>query len=152
VMCQDGPVPGGWAGRSGSSNASPIIVGGLGSIASAGAAGMDTGFRARITRFNNAGGIDGHKIQFVGVQDDGGSPSTALSIVQGLVEQKHVAVVAPVLSLGFNGSQFQFMGQNQVPGIGWRTGSGSRYRWSSGWCRRGIRYRPAPTCPGTSQR
>jgi branched-chain amino acid transport system substrate-binding protein len=121
------------AGGSSSSNGSPIIVGGVGSIASAGAAGMDTGFKARITRFNNAGGIDGHKIEFLGVQDDGGSPATALSTVQSLVEQKHVAVVAPVLSLGFNGSQFQFMGQNQVPGIGWAvTADWCQDQWALG--------------------
>jgi branched-chain amino acid transport system substrate-binding protein len=98
---------------------SPIVVGGVGSIQAAGAAGMDTGFKARITRFNNAGGVNGHKIDFLGVQDDGAVPSKALSIVQSLVEQNHVAAVVPILSLGFNGSQFQFLGQNKVPGIGW---------------------------------
>jgi branched-chain amino acid transport system substrate-binding protein len=100
-------------------NGSPIVVGGVGSIQNAGAAGMDMGFKARITRFNNTGGVNGHKINFLGVQDDGGVPAKALSIVQGLVEQNHVAAVAPILSLGFNGSQFQFLGQNKVPGVGW---------------------------------
>jgi branched-chain amino acid transport system substrate-binding protein len=104
-----------------SNTGSPIVIGGVASIEGAGAAGIDTGFQARITRFNKAGGLNGRMIKFVGVQDDGGPSGSAkaLSIVQSLVEQQHVFAVAPVTSLAFNGSQIAFLAQNHVPMIGW---------------------------------
>jgi branched-chain amino acid transport system substrate-binding protein len=97
------------------------VIGGVASIEGAGAAGIDTGFQARIARFNKAGGLNGRMIKFVGVQDDGGPSGSAkaLSIVQGLVEQQHAFAVAPVTSLAFNGSQIAFLAQNHVPMIGW---------------------------------
>jgi branched-chain amino acid transport system substrate-binding protein len=115
------PATSGGTSAAGSGSGSPIVIGGVASIEGAGAAGIDTGFQARIARFNKAGGLNGRMIKFVGVQDDGGPSGSAkaLSIVQSLVEQQHVFAVAPITSLAFNGSQLAFLAQNHVPMIGW---------------------------------
>jgi hypothetical protein len=54
-----------------------LIVGGDGDLAIA--AGVAQGFEAGIVRFNKAGGLDGRKIKFLGVLDDGFSPQTNLT-------------------------------------------------------------------------
>jgi branched-chain amino acid transport system substrate-binding protein len=104
---------------SASGGGSPIAIGGVASIELDGVAGIAPGFEARIARFNKAGGLNGRMIKFVGVQDDGGSPATALATVQSLVERQHVFAVAPVTSGAFNGSQITFLAQNNTPVIGW---------------------------------
>ena len=68
---------------------------------------------------NKAGGVEGHKIQFLGVQDDGGSPTTDQSVVQQLVEEDHVDVVAPIASEVFSSSGSTFLTQHKVPFFGW---------------------------------
>ena len=57
--------------------------------------GVDTAFQARVTRFNNAGGLNGRKIKFLGVQETGTDPAKALSDVQSEVLKDHVFAVAP---------------------------------------------------------
>src|ERR1039458_4547460 len=51
------------------SSGGDIVVEGLAQLAFY--PGVDTAFQARITRFNNAGGLNGRKIKFLGVQDTG---------------------------------------------------------------------------------
>jgi ABC-type branched-subunit amino acid transport system substrate-binding protein len=104
------------SGASGGSKSS-IVVGGVAQLADY--SGIADGFNARIAQFNKAGGIDGHKIQFLGVQDDGGSPTTDQSIVQKLVEEDHVDVVAPLVSEVFSPSGSTFLTQHKVPFFGW---------------------------------
>src|SRR5476651_203973 len=89
------------SGASGASK-SPIVVGGVAQLADY--SGIADGFNARIAEFNKAGGVDGHKIKFLGVQDDGGSPTTDQSVVQQLVEEDHVDVAAPIASEVFTPS------------------------------------------------
>ena len=74
----------------------PIIVGGDGDLAIA--AGVAQGFEAGIVRFNKSGGLDGRKIEFLGVLDDGFSGQTNLTNAQKLVENDHVMAVAPMIS------------------------------------------------------
>src|SRR5579862_7811495 len=81
--------------------------------------GSDTGFQARITRFNNAGGVNGCKIKFLGVQDDGSDPSKDLTEVQSIVEKDHVFAVAPVASTTFLAPSGDFLVQNKVPVLGY---------------------------------
>ncbi len=81
--------------------------------------GSDTGFQARINRFNNAGGINGTKVKFLGVQDDGSDPTKDLSIVQSLVLKDHVFAVAPVASIAFLPPSGDFLTQNKVPTFGY---------------------------------
>ncbi len=81
--------------------------------------GTDTGFQARITRFNNDGGAGGRKIKFLGVQDDGGDPAKNLTEVQSIVLKDHVFAVAPVASTTFLAPSGDFLQQNKVPTLGY---------------------------------
>jgi len=81
--------------------------------------GIDTGFQARIARFNKQGGIDGRKIQFVGVLSDGDSLTTDQSNAQTLVLKDHVFAVAPVADQVLSPSATQLFAQNSTPYIGW---------------------------------
>jgi ABC-type branched-subunit amino acid transport system substrate-binding protein len=94
----------------------PIVVGGL---QDGNFAGMDTGFQARIARFNAQGGIDGRKIQFVGVLNDGDSLTTDLNNAQTLVLKDHVFAVAPIADEVLNPASVQLFAQNTTPYIGW---------------------------------
>jgi ABC-type branched-subunit amino acid transport system substrate-binding protein len=82
-------------------------------------AGIDTGFKARIARFNNQGGVDGRKIKFVGVLNDGDSLTTDLSNAQTLVLKDHVFAVAPIGDEVLNPSSTQLFAQNSTPYVGW---------------------------------
>ena len=99
------------------SSKSPIIVGGVAQAADF--PGLADGFNARIAQFNKAGGVDGHKVVFLGVQDDGSSPTTDQQTIQRLVQEEHVNVVAPLVSNVFEPSGSTFLAQSKVPFIGW---------------------------------
>ena len=94
----------------------PIVVGGL---QDGNYPGIDTGFKARIARFNNQGGIDGRKIQFVGELNDGDSLTNDLSNAQTLVLKDHVFAVAPISDEVLNPASVQLFTQNTTPFIGW---------------------------------
>jgi ABC-type branched-subunit amino acid transport system substrate-binding protein len=99
----------------------PIVVGGDGDLASA--AGAAQGFEAGISRFNQAGGLDGRRIKFVGFLDDDYSAQTNLTDAQQLVENKHVSVVAPFLSEIGTAATGQFLAVSKTPFIGWAVSS-----------------------------
>ena len=84
--------------------------------------GSDTGFQARITRFNNDGGVDGRKIKFLGVQDDGADSSKDLTEVQSIVLKDHVFAVAPVASTHLPRPLGRFSGaaEGSDPGLRFR--------------------------------
>jgi ABC-type branched-subunit amino acid transport system substrate-binding protein len=109
------------ATASATSDSAPIVVGGDGSVALY--PGAAQGFTAGIYRFNKDGGLDGRKIKFVGVLDDGYSPATDLTNAQQLVENDHVTVVAPFVGALANASTGTFLAQNKTPFIGWPTAS-----------------------------
>jgi hypothetical protein len=81
--------------------------------------GIDTGFKARITRFNSEGGLNGRKIQFLGVLNDGNSLSTDLANAQTLVLKDHVFAVAPVADQVLNPSSATLFAQHTTPFVGW---------------------------------
>jgi ABC-type branched-subunit amino acid transport system substrate-binding protein len=95
----------------------PIVVGGDGDLAIA--AGVAQGFEAGIARFNKAGGLDGRKIEFLGVLDDGFSQQTNLNNAQKLVENDHVMAVAPMISEIAGSATGTFLAQSHTPFIGW---------------------------------
>jgi ABC-type branched-subunit amino acid transport system substrate-binding protein len=95
----------------------PIVVGGDGDLAIA--AGVAQGFEAGIARFNKSGGLDGRKIQFLGVLDDGFSGQTNLTNAQKLVENDHVMAVAPMISEIAGSATGTFLAQSHTPFIGW---------------------------------
>jgi len=98
------------------SSSGPIVVGGL---QDGNFAGMDTGFEARIARFNKDGGLNGRKIQFVGVLNDNDSLTTDLSDAQTLVLKDHVFAVAPIADEVLSSGAVQLFDQNSTPYIGW---------------------------------
>ncbi len=100
-----------------SSSKAPIVVGGIAEAADY--PGLADGFNARIARFNKAGGVEGRKVQFIGVQDDGGDPSRDQTLTESLVQEQHVDIVAPVVSEVFNPSATTFLAAQKVPFLGW---------------------------------
>jgi ABC-type branched-subunit amino acid transport system substrate-binding protein len=116
--------PGTTAAATGSTTASTaaasggdLIIGG--STYSADFTDTDTGFLARITRFNASGGINGRKIKFVGAKDDGGSSATNQTQVQSLILNDHVMALAPVVTTAFQPASSDFAIQNHVPFFSW---------------------------------
>ncbi len=107
------------AAATGGSSGNAIVVGGL---QDGNFAGIDTGFKARIARFNSQGGVGGRTIKFIGVLNDGNSLSTDLSNAQTLALKDHVFAVAPVASQVLNPSSTQLFAQNSTPYIGWGIG------------------------------
>ncbi len=105
------------AGAGAAGSPAPIIVGGDGDLAIS--AGVTQGFEAGITRFNKSGGLDGRKIKFLGVLDDGFSPQTNLTNAQKLVENDHVMAVAPMISETAGAASGTFLAQSHTPFVGW---------------------------------
>jgi len=98
------------------SSSGAIVVGGL---QDSNFAGMNTGFEARIARFNKDGGLDGRKIDFVGVLNDNDSLTADLSNAQTLVLKDHVFAVAPIADEVLSPGAVQLFNQNTTPYIGW---------------------------------
>jgi ABC-type branched-subunit amino acid transport system substrate-binding protein len=112
------------SGSQASSSGGDIVTEGLAQVAFY--PGIDSGFQARITRFNNEGGLNGRKIKFLGVQDTGTDPAKAQSEAQSLVLKDHVFAVAPVASEVVLGPVTDFISQNHTPYFGWAV--------SPNWC------------------
>ena len=110
----------------------PIIVGGDGDLAIA--AGVAQGFEAGIVRFNKSGGLDGRKIRFLGVLDDGFSGQTNLTNAQKLVENDHVRAVAPMISEIAGSATGTFLAQSHIPFVGWAVNAAfaAAPRWGFG--------------------
>jgi len=102
---------------SAASDPAPIVVGGEGQVALT--AGVAQGFEAGILRFNEAGGLGGRKIKFLGFLDDNFSASTALANVQKLVQEDHVFAVVPFNNEIATDSISTFLAQNKTPMIGY---------------------------------
>jgi len=100
----------------GGSSKGDIVVGG---VQDGTATGIDVGFKARIARFNNAGGLNGRKIKLLDVLNDGKSLSGNLTAVQTLVLKDKVFAVTPISSQTFSPSSAQLLNQRHIPFIGW---------------------------------
>ncbi len=104
-------------GSSAAASGGDLVVGG--SVYAADFPDTDTGFQARINRFNTSGGLNGRKIKFVGAKDDGGSSATNQSSVQSLILNDHIIALAPVVSTAFQPASSDFAVQNHVPFFSW---------------------------------
>ena len=60
--------------------------------------GADIGAKARFQRANDAGGVNGRKIDYIGFADDGGDPTAGSTAATKLVEQDGVFAVVPTVT------------------------------------------------------
>jgi ABC-type branched-subunit amino acid transport system substrate-binding protein len=90
----------------------------------AGNPGVAQGFAARVAEANRNGGIDGRQIKFLGVSDDGQSPSQNETIVQNLALKDHVFAVAPVASDWFQTQSSSLLQHNNTPYAGYGANPG----------------------------
>lgn len=80
------------------------------------------GVEARIKKANDAGGVNGRKIEFVGAADDGNDSSKSKDIVTSLVEKDKVFALLPVMSGEFGASDY--ITAHNVPAFGWGVNPG----------------------------
>ncbi|MCB1256027.1 MAG: ABC transporter substrate-binding protein [Microthrixaceae bacterium] len=76
-----------------------------------------TGVEARIKAANDAGGVHGRQIEFVGAKEDDNDPTKDQDLVKALVEQEKVFALLPVMSGGFGGGDYVV--ENNVPMFGY---------------------------------
>ncbi len=108
---------GGGAGRG--VTATSIRVGGLGYSSVYG--GADIGAKARFQRANDAGGVNGRTIDYLGFSDDGGDPNAGTAAATKLVEQDGVFAVVPTVTPDLAASSY-LVGK-KVPYFGWALSS-----------------------------
>jgi ABC-type branched-subunit amino acid transport system substrate-binding protein len=96
-----------------------IKVGGLGDVLLY--SGADIGAKARFTRENTAGGVNGRKFDYVGLRDDQGVADTNVTAGTQLVEQDKVFAVVPTITpdLGV----VKVLTDQKVPYFGWAISS-----------------------------
>ncbi|MDP9861070.1 MULTISPECIES: ABC transporter substrate-binding protein [Streptosporangium] len=100
-----------------------ITVGGV--LTKTSASGYSTkdaeiGARARFQRANEAGGVHGRRIEFVGAEDDGQDAAKGDAAAKKLVQRDKVFALVPVHAPNFGGATF--LEQQGVPWFGWATG------------------------------
>jgi branched-chain amino acid transport system substrate-binding protein len=101
-------------GVAGAANTSPITVGGIWSQTDF--KGGDVGAEAAFNAFNAAGGLDGRKIHFIGMQDDASDTTQDLAAAKTMV-QDHVFAVLPVLTGEWVGGPV--LAKAGIPYFGW---------------------------------
>jgi ABC-type branched-subunit amino acid transport system substrate-binding protein len=109
-----------------------ITVGGVGHALLYG--GADVGARARFQRANDAGGVHGRTIEYLGLSDDDGDPAAGSAAANNLVQQGAFAVV-PAVTPDFAASAA--LVEQKVPYFGWALSSsfcGNRYGFGFSGC------------------
>ncbi|MBL7489384.1 ABC transporter substrate-binding protein [Frankia sp. AgB1.9] len=97
-----------------------ITIGGLAYLTSpngSSMAGTDAGAQARFDRANDEGGINGRKIKFVGVLDDGQDITRNAQAANKLVEQDKIFAAVPLMTS--NTGYLDTFCKNVVPFFGW---------------------------------
>jgi branched-chain amino acid transport system substrate-binding protein len=113
--------------------ATSIKVAGLGSSSLYG--GADVGAKARFQRANDAGGVNGRTIDYLGFTDDGADPNLGLQGATKLVEQDAVLAVVPTITPDLGAATY--LVQHRVPYFGWALSSnfcGNRYGFGFTGC------------------
>jgi branched-chain amino acid transport system substrate-binding protein len=103
---------------SGATTASTIKLGVLTSLsgpAAAGFAGTEVGVKARLGQQNAQGGVNGHKLSYV-MLDDASSPTGTATAVTKAVEQEHVFALLDVSAFFFGG--YQAAAKASLPVVG----------------------------------
>jgi ABC-type branched-subunit amino acid transport system substrate-binding protein len=102
-----------------------IKIGGLATLTSptgSSMAGTEVGAKVRFDRVNASGGVNGRKIDYIGVLDDGQDPARDGTQAAALVQQKGVFAAVPVMTSVTNYLD-TFCGA-VVPFFGWGTNNG----------------------------
>jgi ABC-type branched-subunit amino acid transport system substrate-binding protein len=110
-----------------------IRVGGLGYSYLYG--GADIGAKARFQRANDAGGVNGRTIEYLGFNDDGADPTTGAAAAKKLVEQDGVFAVVPAVTPDLSAAPY--LVEQKVPYFGWALSSnfcGNRYGFGFTGC------------------
>ena len=94
---------------------SSVKVGGISYGVYFGDAGL--GVEARIKKANDAGGVHGRKIEFLGTQEDNNDATKGLDLTRSLVERDQVFALLPVMTGGFGGGDY--IVENNIPTFGW---------------------------------
>ncbi|HEU5306663.1 MAG TPA: ABC transporter substrate-binding protein [Acidimicrobiia bacterium] len=121
------------AGATRGVTATSIRVGGISDSLLYG--GADVGAKARFQRANDAGGVNGRTIEYLGVTDDGGDPTADANAAKKLVEQDGVFAVVPTVTPDLSASSY--LTQQRVPYFGWALSSnfcGSSYGFGFTGC------------------
>jgi ABC-type branched-subunit amino acid transport system substrate-binding protein len=123
------PVKGGTRGITDTS----VTVGGLGYSLLYG--GADIGARARFQRANDAGGVNGRTINYLGMTDDGGDPTAGTAAAKKLVEQQGAFAIVPTVTPDLGAASY--LTQQREPWFGWALSSnfcGSTYGFGFTGC------------------
>jgi ABC-type branched-subunit amino acid transport system substrate-binding protein len=83
--------------------------------------GADIGARARFQRANDAGGVNGRTIEYLGATDDGGDGAAGSAAAKKLVEESGVFAVVPTVTPDLAASTY--LVQQKVPYFGWALSS-----------------------------
>ncbi|MEI2640313.1 MAG: ABC transporter substrate-binding protein [Microthrixaceae bacterium] len=75
------------------------------------------GVEARIKKANDAGGVHGRQIEFIGAEEDDNDPTKDQDLVKRLVEVDKVFALLPVMTGGFGGGDY--VAQNNIPMFGY---------------------------------
>jgi branched-chain amino acid transport system substrate-binding protein len=86
---------------------------------------------------NDQGGINGHKINFISL-DDGYAPPKGLELTRQLVEQEGVAIIYGSLGTAVNKATQKYLNQKKVPQVLIASpapdfGDPKNYPWTMGW-------------------
>ncbi len=99
--------------------ATSITVGGLGDSLLYG--GADIGAKARFQRANDAGGVNGRTIEYLGLTDDGGDATLDAQAATTLAQQEGVFAVVPAVAPDLAGAPV--LVRQKVPYFGWALSS-----------------------------
>ena len=94
-----------------------IVVGGL--YTKSIFPGTEDATQARFDRANREGGVNGCKIRYVGLKDDGADAANALTLTRQLIDKDKVMAIVPVISTGFLPQSSDVAIAAKVPFIGW---------------------------------
>jgi len=127
--------------------ATTIKVGGIADVELFG--GTEAGARARFDAVNAAGGIDGRRIEFLGVADDRRDASATTAEVRRLVDDVGVDAVVPIVTSRF--ADDATLSRARIPAFGWGIAGGfcgNRWAFAITGCLAPLLPREVPTIWG----
>jgi len=81
--------------------------------------GCDLGAKARFEAQNEAGGVHGRMIEYIGTEDDTENGAKNLEQAKKAVESEEVFAIVPALGQGFLPATTDYLNEQKVPSVGW---------------------------------